>query len=124
MLILTRRPGETIKIGDDITVTVVGMQGVQVRVGIDAPNHVEVHRAEIYYKIQVERARSSVHIDDRIKAAASEPVTLSVLFELPNAQAATALINQMPSGQRVFGTQAKVSRITLMAKEVGHDPIR
>ncbi|TDV54606.1 carbon storage regulator CsrA [Pseudomonas graminis] len=124
MLILTRRPGETIHIGDDVTITVVGIQGTQVRVGIHAPDHVEVHRAEIYDKIQAERAMSNVHIDDRIKAAASEPVTLSVLFELPNAQAATALINQMPSGQRVFGTQAKVSRITLMAKEIEHDPLR
>ncbi|OCX19588.1 carbon storage regulator [Pseudomonas graminis] len=124
MLILTRRPGEIIKIGDDITVTVVGMQGAQVRVGIDAPDYIEVHRAEIYAKIQAERAQSSVHIDEPIKAAASEPVMLSVLFELPSAQAATALINQMPSGQRVFGTQAKVSRIALMAKELEHAPLR
>lgn len=55
MLILTRKLGETIAIGDDIKVSVLGVHGRQVRLGIDAPNHVEVHRQEIFVKIQDEK---------------------------------------------------------------------
>ena len=51
MLILTRRVGETITIGDDVRVTVLGVKGMQVRIGIAAPRDVEVHREEIYDKI-------------------------------------------------------------------------
>lgn len=56
MLILTRRIGETLTIGDDVTVTVLGVKGNQIRVGITAPPHVAVHREEIFERIQQDRA--------------------------------------------------------------------
>jgi carbon storage regulator len=56
MLILTRRVGETVMIGDEVTVTVLGVKGNQVRVGINAPKSVAVHREEIYERIKRERA--------------------------------------------------------------------
>lgn len=55
MLILTRRLGETIVIGDEITVSILGVQGNQVRLGINAPKDTSVHRLEIYQRIQNEK---------------------------------------------------------------------
>lgn len=55
MLILTRRVGETVMIGDEITITVLGVKGNQVRVGINAPKSVGVHREEIYERIKREQ---------------------------------------------------------------------
>jgi carbon storage regulator len=52
MLILTRRPGESVRIGDDVTVTVLGMKGGQVRIGVSAPKTIPVHREEVYKRIQ------------------------------------------------------------------------
>lgn len=61
MLILTRRVGETIKIGNNVAVTVLGVKGNQVRIGIEAPKDVAVHREEIYRRIQKEKEQR----DDR-----------------------------------------------------------
>ncbi|UTW01141.1 carbon storage regulator CsrA [Marinomonas rhizomae] len=59
MLVITRHPGETINIGDDMEVTVLGIQGTQVRIGIKAPQKVSVHREEIYKRIQAEKLQQS-----------------------------------------------------------------
>ena len=70
MLILTRRIGEVLRIGDDVSITVLGIKGNQVRIGIDAPKDVAVHREEIYQRIKSEtddgtEEQPSVDTDER-----------------------------------------------------------
>ncbi len=59
MLVLTRRPGESLFIGDDVIVTVLGVNGGQVRIGIDAPKDIPVHREEVRERIEQEAAESA-----------------------------------------------------------------
>ena len=66
MLILTRRVGESLMIGDEVNVTVLGIRGNQVRIGVDAPKDIAVHRQEIYERIQQEKA------DDTSSSEASD----------------------------------------------------
>lgn len=66
MLILTRRIGETLIIGDDVNITVLGVKGNQVRLGINAPKDVSVHREEIYLRIQQEKQGTEIETDEEV----------------------------------------------------------
>ncbi len=72
MLILTRKVGEALKIGDDITVTVLSVKGHQVRVGIDAPKDVSVHREEIYNRIKYGDDQPEVKLSNDQPAESNE----------------------------------------------------
>ncbi len=66
MLILTRRIGETLIIGDDVNITVLGVKGNQVRLGINAPKDVSVHREEIYLRIQQEKQGTEADEEENV----------------------------------------------------------
>ena len=71
MLILTRKLGERITIGDHIVITLLDIKGTQVKVGIEAPKHIEIHRQEIYERIREENLRSTDVRDTDLAEAAS-----------------------------------------------------
>ncbi|MGF2617929.1 carbon storage regulator CsrA [Rossellomorea vietnamensis] len=64
MLVLTRKTGEAIKIGDDIEITVLSIKGDQIKLGIEAPKNIDIHRKEIYLSIQDENAEASQGVDN------------------------------------------------------------
>lgn len=66
MLVLTRKKGESIQIGENIEIQIVSIQGDQVKIGINAPKHIEIHRKEIYQEIQLENTNAAIGIDDLI----------------------------------------------------------
>lgn len=66
MLILTRRVGETLMVGDDVTVTVLGVKGNQVRIGVNAPKDVAVHREEIYDRIRKENETGTARANNGV----------------------------------------------------------
>ena len=69
MLILSRRAGESVMIGDEVTVTVLGVRGIQVRLGFTAPQDVAVHREEIYLRLKAKKSANG-HADEAIGALA------------------------------------------------------
>ncbi len=72
MLVLTRKKDEAIKIGDDIEITVLSINGDQVKLGIEAPKHIEIHRKEIYLSIQEENNAASHSSLDLLKALSNQ----------------------------------------------------
>lgn len=73
MLILTRRVGETLMVGDEVTVTVLGVKGNQVRIGVNAPKEVSVHREEIYQRIQREKLGKLAHLEAAMQSGQLPP---------------------------------------------------
>ena len=67
MLILTRRVGESLRIGDEVSVTVLGIKGSQVRIGVNAPKSVSVHREEVYDRINDENSKNSENTEKNPK---------------------------------------------------------
>ncbi len=72
MLVLTRRPGESIVVGENIVVTVIEIKGGQVRIGIDAPREIDVYREEIYEQVKQENLSAIANVDT-IREAVQDP---------------------------------------------------
>ncbi len=83
MLILTRRIGETLRIGDDVSLTVLGVQGNQVRIGADAPKEVAIHREEIYRRIQKEKNSGTSDYQPKTTAASVRTSEQNNIDSLP-----------------------------------------
>ncbi|MHB8660757.1 MAG: carbon storage regulator CsrA [Minisyncoccota bacterium] len=77
MLILTRRIGETLNIGDDVRVTILGIKGRQVRIGVNAPKEIPVHREEIYERIKKEKEAGLVGLIDKYSCYPARPFSIS-----------------------------------------------
>lgn len=73
MLVLTRRPGESVVIGNDVVVTVLEVRGDQVRVGVSAPRSVQVHREEVHRQIQQENAAAVASAGDAARVLSRRP---------------------------------------------------
>ena len=73
MLVLTRRPGESIVVGQDIVVTVIEIKGGQVRIGIDAPRDIDVYREEIYEQVRQENIAAVTNADEIRRAVQDQP---------------------------------------------------
>ena len=74
MLVLTRKPNQSLMIGDDIEVTVLSILGEKVRIGIQAPREIPVFRKEIYLEIQQEKASPRAEVDDALRRLSPRPV--------------------------------------------------
>ncbi|MGB2990171.1 MAG: carbon storage regulator CsrA [Candidatus Zixiibacteriota bacterium] len=93
MLILTRKLGESVTIGDDIKITILGVRGRQVRVGIIAPHKVAIHREEIYFKIQEENKRA-------VDSTVDEVATIAHLWKYSQEPPEQATGSEFPQAER------------------------
>ena len=108
MLVLTRRTGETLMVGDDVTVTVLGVKGNQVRIGINAPKEVAVHREEIYERIKAEEREQIRNRRSECSNRRHEVVMPRVPFKDSNGATITESRRKIPD-RRINNIQAEWS---------------